>query len=107
MHAHNFAGIKGSTPRGVSLFTREASAPGKLVRRTFRAYPNAEAGALDYVRLLSERYPSAFRAAKAGNLERFVFALGQGGYFTDSDRVYLRALALLSDEFKKRELARH
>jgi flagellum-specific peptidoglycan hydrolase FlgJ len=109
MCSFNFAGIKGSGPSGDSFvaWTREVTAnPEQRTRETFRAYPSAESGAYDYVRLLSSRYPVAFRAAARGDVVRFVRALDLGGYFTDSDRAYSRALASLARECRERSVAR-
>lgn len=106
MHAYNFAGIKGSGPSGASVvvWTREGASSSDLVRRTFRAYRTPSEGARDYVRLLANRYPSALRAARAGNAYGFVSALDAGGYFTADTRAYLRAVTSLSGECRRRGL---
>jgi flagellum-specific peptidoglycan hydrolase FlgJ len=100
MHAYNFGGIKGVGPSGGSLmmWTREHGDTERLVRRTFRAYGSPEEGAGDYVNLLAERYSAAFRAAREGNVERFVSGLASRGYFTDDEQTYLRSLARLVRE---------
>jgi flagellum-specific peptidoglycan hydrolase FlgJ len=105
MHAYNFAGLKGRGPSGASVvvWTREGT-PGDLVQRTFRAYRGPQEGARDYLRLLVDRYPSAVRAARDGNAYGFASALDTGGYFTGDDRAYLRALASLSIECRRRGL---
>jgi flagellum-specific peptidoglycan hydrolase FlgJ len=107
MRGYNFAGIKGSGPEGDSFmaWTREDN-PERRTRDTFRAYSTPEGGAHDYVRLLSSRYPAAWRAAVRGDVVRFVRALDQGGYFTDSDRAYSRALSSLARECLERAVAR-
>lgn len=105
MHAYNFAGLKGRGPTGASVvvWTREGT-PGDLVQRTFRAYRGPQEGARDYLRLLSDRYPSAVREARDGNAYGFASALDSGGYFTGDDRAYVRALASLSIECRRRGL---
>lgn len=109
MRGYNFAGIKGNGPGGDSFvaWTREVTAsPQQRLRDTFRAYSTPEGGAQDYVRLLSSRYPAAFRAAVRGDVKRFVRALDLGGYFTDSDRAYSRALSSLARECHERAVPR-
>lgn len=101
MRGYNFAGIKGNGPEGESFvaWTREVTpSPEQRTRETFRAYSTPQSGAYDYVRLISKRYPAAFRAAVRGDVTRFVRALDLGGYFTDSDRAYSRALSSLARE---------
>jgi flagellum-specific peptidoglycan hydrolase FlgJ len=86
-------------------WTREDH-PERLTRDAFRAYSTPEGGAQDYVRLLSSRYPAAWRAALRGDVVRFVRALDLGGYFTDSDRAYSRALSSLARECLERSVPR-
>lgn len=107
MHGYNFAGIKGRGPSGASVvvWTREGRGTGELVKRTFRAYRTPAEGARDYLDLLASRYPSALRAARAGDVVRFVNALDSGGYFTADSQDYLRALTSLSLECLRRGLA--
>jgi hypothetical protein len=109
MRGFNFAGIKGNGPEGDSFvaWTREVtSRPEQRTRDTFRAYSTPEGGAHDYVRLISSRYPAAWRAAVRGDVTRFVRALDLGGYFTDSDRAYSRALSSLARECRERAVPR-
>jgi hypothetical protein len=109
MRGYNFAGIKGNGPEGDSFvaWTREVtSRPEQRTRDTFRAYSTPEGGAHDYVRLISSRYPAAWRAAVRGDVTRFVRALDLGGYFTDSDRAYSRALSSLARECLERAVPR-
>jgi hypothetical protein len=109
MRGYNFAGIKGNGPGGDSFvaWTREGTPkPERRLRDTFRAYSTPEGGAHDYVRLLSSRYPAAFRQAARGDVKRFVRALDLGGYFTDSDRAYSRALSSLARECLERSVSR-
>lgn len=109
MRGFNFAGIKGSGPEGDSFvaWTREVTSRSEQrTRDTFRAYSTPEGGAHDYVRLISSRYPAAWRAAVRGDVTRFVRALDLGGYFTDSDRAYSRALSSLARECLERAVPR-
>jgi flagellum-specific peptidoglycan hydrolase FlgJ len=107
MLAHNFAGLKGRGPDGDSLvaWTREDPQSTERVRRTFRAYRSPDAGARDYIDLLRTRYPRALRAARKGDLESFVTALGSGGYFTEDPTAYLRAISSLALECQRRGLS--
>lgn len=106
MHAYNFAGLKGRGPSGASVvvWTREGPTSSELLQRTFRAYRTPAEGARDYVQLLKKRYPAALRAAKAGNPQDFSLALESGGYFTGDSRAYLKALASLSIECRRRKV---
>jgi hypothetical protein len=56
---------------------------------------------LDYVALLSRRYPKAFLAVRHGEVSDFVTALDQGGYFTDDAEAYGRAMRSLWYEYLK------
>jgi hypothetical protein len=108
MKGFNYAGLKGAGPGGKSFvaWTRESRhAPKGLVRRTFRAYADEREGARDYVTLLRDRYPTAVRAARRGDVAVFVGALDQGGYFTDDDETYLSALKRLALECRRRGVA--
>ena len=108
MVGYNFGGLKGRGPDGSShrLWTRESGPEGtERVLRHFRAYENAEEGALDYVRLLKDRYPRAARAAERGSVIDFADALAERGYFTDDPETYRRALVSLWREFWREEMA--
>jgi len=95
MPGHNFGGIKASTGSpGANFRTVEGYGAGRReIEARFRIYPNAEAGARDYLRLLAHRYPAALAAARAGDLEGFSGALARGGYFTADPDAYARGLA--------------
>lgn len=94
MPGYNFAGIKAApgaagkiflTVEGHGMTRREVSA-------RFRVYESAEAGAHDYVRLLTTRYPDAIAAARVGDSAGFARALAQGGYFTAAPDAYAAGL---------------
>ena len=94
MPGHNFAGIK-ATPAALGKEFRTVEGHGATrheISARFRVYESAEAGALDYVRLLATRYPDAIRAARAGDSAGFSRALAQGGYFTASPEAYAAGL---------------
>ncbi len=98
----NFAGVKGTAPRGGSAvwWTSEGSDDdARRVRSRFRAYRSAEEGARDYVRMLERRYPGAIRAARRGDARGFVQALAKRGYFTSEPDAYCRALSSLAKQF--------
>ncbi len=98
----NFAGVKGTAPRGGSAVWWTSEGPdddARRVRSRFRAYRSAEEGARDYVRMLKRRYPLAIRAARRGDAKGFVQALARRGYFTSEPDAYCRALSSLSHQF--------
>lgn len=98
----NFAGVKGTAPRGGSAvwWTSEGSNDdARRVRSRFRAYRSAEEGARDYVSMLHRRYPDAIRAARRGDARGFVQALAKRGYFTSDSDAYCRALSSLARQF--------
>ncbi|HEX7670486.1 MAG TPA: glucosaminidase domain-containing protein [Polyangiaceae bacterium] len=99
MYNYNFAGIKGAGPQGFSVAQKTREGFGATERRIvdhFRAYSSADEGAVDYVKLLSARYPDAVAAAKDGNAPAFVHALKAHGYFTGSEQAYTRSIVALS-----------
>jgi hypothetical protein len=99
MYNYNFAGIKGAGPQGFSVAQKTREGFGATERRItdhFRAYSSADEGAVDYVKLLSARYPDAIAAAKDGNAPAFVHALKAHGYFTGSEQAYTRSIVALS-----------
>lgn len=101
MHGYNFGGLKatgGGQPSAV-LTTREGFGDSeRTIRSRFRTYSSPEAGALDYVQTLHQRYPEAAAAAGRGDVQGFVAGLTQRGYFTADPAVYGRALHSLSAE---------
>jgi hypothetical protein len=94
MPGHNFAGIKAApAAAGQALPTIEGhGSTRREVNARFRVYENAEAGALDYVKLLASRYPDAVAAARDGDSAGFARALAKGGYFTAAPEAYAAGL---------------
>ena len=94
MPGYNFAGIKAAPGApGKSFPTVEGHGESRReVSARFRTYPNAEAGAHDYVRLLATRYPAAVAAARVGDSAGFARALADGGYFTAAPAAYAAGL---------------
>ena len=95
MFNFNFGGIKGTGPSGLSVAqrTREGfGASERTIVDRFRAYGSAAEGATDYVGLLQRRYGSALEAAHQGDPAAFVQELKKGGYFTGSERDYVRSV---------------
>jgi flagellum-specific peptidoglycan hydrolase FlgJ len=95
MYNYNFGGIKGRSSEGHSCI-REAHEGWGLRTQArldrFRAYPNAQQGAADYLSLLTRLYPAAIEAAERGDVKEFVAALKSGGYFTGSEEAYAHSL---------------
>ncbi len=101
MYNYNFAGIKGSSPAGLSVSQRTREGYGtseRTITDNFRAYRTAEEGADDYVSLLSKRFPAALDAAKSGDPAGCVRALKQAGYFTGDEAAYTRSVTSLAQE---------
>ncbi len=101
MRGFNFGGLKGTSPGGGSavLKTHEGYGDHRVaIQSRFRTYATPEAGALDYVRTLQERYPEAIQAAAAGNTQGFVAGLRKRGYFTADPKDYNKAIQRLSAE---------
>lgn len=101
MYGHNFSGIKGFGPSGLSLMLRTSEGHGpsrQSLRDRFRAYVDPAEGATDYVRLLRDRYPAALEAAVRGDATGFVHEIRRRGYFTDEEKKYARAISSLAKE---------
>jgi hypothetical protein len=108
MIGFNFAGLKGQSPNGDGrpLWTWELSDRGMTrVRRTFRVYPDARAGALDYVQLLTTKYGRARRAAERGSPSDFVTSLATSDYFTHDTEQYTQSMTSLTLEYLKKNPA--
>jgi hypothetical protein len=100
MYNYNFAGIKGTSPEGLStaLATREGhGATAVRIRDGFRAYSSAESGAVDYVSLLERRYAGALDAARAGDPAQFAARLKQKGYYTGDEALYTQGIVRLAN----------
>jgi len=101
MYNYNFGGIKGMGPSGLSVSQRTREGFGESERTItdrFRAYRNAEEGATDYVKLLTQRFPEATASAQNGDAAGFVAGLKQRGYFTGDASAYTRSVASLSNQ---------
>jgi flagellum-specific peptidoglycan hydrolase FlgJ len=101
MYNYNFGGIKGVSPQGdtANYLTHEVIDGHNLtVSQGFRAYGSIDAGAEDYVRLLSHRYGAALSSANVGNVRGFAHALKQAGYYTASEDQYASALQSLTGQ---------
>jgi hypothetical protein len=99
MYNYNFGGIKGTGPSGLSVSqrTKEGFGAGEhTITDRFRAYRTAEEGATDYVKLLTQRFPEAIRAAQSGDPAGFVAGLKQRGYFTGDAAAYTRSVSSLT-----------
>jgi hypothetical protein len=106
MFNHNFGGIKGRGPTGLSCLRGAREGFGfrtRAIRDRFRAYPNVASGADDYLSLLLRKYPTAIDAAERGEVSEFVHTLHDGGYFTGSEQDY--ELALLKHTIRAQEWA--
>jgi hypothetical protein len=102
MYNYNFAGIKGSSPDGLSVAQRTTEGYGDSERRivdNFRAYRSAEDGATDYVRLLQRRFPDAVEGARQGDPQAFVRGLKARGYFTGHEGAYLNSVASIASRY--------
>ena len=100
---YNFGVLKGVSPAGLSTAytTHEGSgASTQKVVAHFRAYETAADGATDYLRLLSQRFPSALDAAHRGDAPGFVHALKKSGYFTDSESSYTHSVCALAEQVR-------
>jgi len=100
MMNHNFGGIKGTGPSGLSTAytTKEGyGATERTIVDRFRAYRTPTEGAEDYLRTLRARFPHSFDAVRAGDPSGFAHALKREGYYTGSEADYSRAIASMSE----------
>lgn len=101
MFNYNFGGIKGAGPSGLTAryqTTEVLDGEHKKLVDGFRAYRSPTEGALDYLKLLDERFPSAARAAREGDVSGFSAALKRAHYYTADEEGYTRALRALAHE---------
>lgn len=101
---YNFGGLKGTSPSGMFAAYRTHEGSGETARVTtdrFRAYRSATEGAVDYVRFLRARFPSALDAASSGDASGFVHELKRGGYFTDNEVDYARSVTNLAQRAER------
>jgi flagellar protein FlgJ len=92
---YNFGGIKGTSPAGTTTRARTFEVEGGKTTHIvdhFRAYGSLEAGALDYVKLVRDRFGRALAAADAGSIDGFAHELKAAHYFTASEKDYASAL---------------
>lgn len=113
MHNFNFGNIRGTFEGRWTSFRASEIVDGKEVfldpgeDNKFRAYPDAAAGARDFIRFLavdtngdgSNRYERAWQAVLDGFPRGFVACLARAGYFTASERLYYDGLRALYDQF--------
>lgn len=111
MHHYNFGNIRGTYKNKFVSFRAGEIIGGKEVilepgaNNKFRAYPDALAGAVDFVRFLAldttpnndrpNRYAKAWAAAEAGDLEAYNHELHKAGYYTASESRYLKTMSQL------------
>lgn len=108
MYNYNFAGIKGAGPDGLSVAQHTREGYGASERRivdNFRAYKSAEDGAVDYVQLLSKRFPEAVQGAREGDPGSFVRGLKARGYFTGEEGAYLNSVSRIASGYLGQPLA--
>lgn len=67
----------------------------------FRAFDTIEAGAVDYLDLLHNRFGGAWADLLVGDPQRFAYALREQGYYTADKDKYATGLASLQREFSK------
>lgn len=99
MYNYNFGGIKGVGPTGETATCRTKEVLGGReveVRDGFRAYRSLDEGALDYVRLMRDRFGGAMGRAEAGDVDGFAHALKQAHYYTADESKYASALRALT-----------
>ena len=92
---YNFGGIKGQSPQGMTTRAKTVEVEnGKTTHIVdgFRAYGSLQDGATDYVKLLHDRFSSAFSRADAGDVNGFAHELKSAHYFTANESDYAAAL---------------
>lgn len=65
----------------------------------FRAFENAESGAIDHMQLVKRKWPEAWTAARGGDVAGFVHGLKQRAFFTADEAPYLKGVSSLMREF--------
>lgn len=99
MPTNNFFGMKSSGRNraggagSANLETTEGQGAGaRRVRQDFATFESPAASATDMVSLLERKYPRAYEALLAGDVDAYVAALADGGYFTGNEDQYRSAL---------------
>lgn len=67
----------------------------------FRAYPDLDTGAADYLDELERRFVHAWPAVLAGDPRQFAKLLKEAGYYTADETLYENAVASLDAEFDR------
>lgn len=62
------------------------------VKQKFRTFDSLGQSVAAHISLIKRKYPSAWEALQSGDEMAYVAALKDGGYFTDSEDVYLRGI---------------
>lgn len=68
----------------------------------WRAFATPEEGAASYWKLISKKFPDAFKLMKQGNPEEAARSLGESGYYTANIDKYSGAVKSLYKEFMKK-----
>lgn len=112
----NWGNIRGSY-RGVSQSIKGANeiidgkrVAGPDVEAGFRAYPDAAAGAVDFVRFLGvdttpdngrpNRYADAWACAEAGDVDGYCRELSEAGYYTANVARYTMGVRALVEQYR-------
>jgi hypothetical protein len=101
----NFGGIKGVGPSGLTVKARTKEGYGKterVIRDSFRAYANPEEGALDYLKFMKSNFPTAMDKVLEEDPGGFVRELKSHGYFTGSEKDYIKSVESKTSSFLER-----
>jgi flagellum-specific peptidoglycan hydrolase FlgJ len=92
--AGNMFGHKRTGGRpGITANTTEGEGAGAhRTRAEFALYPSISDGVADHLSLLKRRYPRAWEALQAGDVDAYVAALKDGNYFTGNETAYANSL---------------
>lgn len=99
MPLNNYFGMKSSALNqaggagSANLETTEGEGSGaQRVRQNFATFNTPAESAVDMLSLLRRRYPRALEALQMGDVDTYVAALKDGGYFTGNEDAYRTAL---------------
>lgn len=95
MYNFNFGGIKGRSPAGDSATCKTHEViDGKdvTIKDGFRAYRTLDEGAVDYLKVMRDRFPRAMQEAARGDVDGFAKALKQSHYYTADESAYAAGL---------------
>jgi flagellum-specific peptidoglycan hydrolase FlgJ len=92
--AGNMFGHKrtGNRPGITANTTEGEGAAAHRTRAEFALYPSIADGVADHISLLKRRYPRAWEALEAGDVDAYVAALKDGNYFTGNETAYANSL---------------